>query len=226
MSTLSTTIIPSDCEILLRVGHEPPQPPSFLAVGPNNPRSSRLNPSCTNFAVKCPVAKPVVGNPQLLSKVWQPPFAALELFTADRPPGETAATQELTHRCRRVALLGSWRPIPLSSELGRQFLDRQAFPTQLHDPIHHPIVFTQRLVPGNRPDNLVTRGLATSPRNRNSGAFGVSANIDHDALGEKPYDLLAIHRRRLGRVPECRNVGGNRQDPTAILLREPSRLFI
>ena len=50
-------------EILLRVGHEPPQPPSFLAVGPNNPRSSRLNPSCTNFAVKCPVAKPVVGNP-------------------------------------------------------------------------------------------------------------------------------------------------------------------
>ncbi len=74
-------------EILLRVGHEPPQPPSFLAVGPNNPRSSRLNPSCTNFAVKCPVAKPVVGNPQLLSEVWQPPFATLELFTADRPPG-------------------------------------------------------------------------------------------------------------------------------------------
>jgi hypothetical protein len=30
--------------------------------------------------------------------------------------------------------------------MGRQLLDRQAFPTQLHDPIHHPIVFTQRRV--------------------------------------------------------------------------------
>ena len=108
--------------------------------------------------------------------------------------------------------------------MGRQFLDRQAFPTQLHDPIHHPIVFTQRLVPGNRPDNLVTRGLATSPGNRNSGAFGVS-RTSTKMRGEKPYDLLAIDRRRLGRVPECRNVGGNRQDPTTIFLREPSRSF-
>ena len=64
------------------------------------------------------------------------------------------------------------------------------------------------------PDDLVIGGLAASPRDRNSGAFGVSANIDHDALGEKPYDLLAIPRCCLGRVPECRNVGGDRQDPT------------
>ena len=37
---------------------------------------------------------------------------------------------------------------------------------------------------------------------------------------------LRSARGRLGRVPECRNVGGDRQDPTAFLLREPRRLFI
>ncbi len=176
--------------------------------------------------MECPVAKSVVSDPHLLSEVWQPPFAALELFTPDRPPGQSAAAQELTHRCRRVAFLASWRAVPLSSELGRQLLDRQTLPTQLHDPIHHPVIIAQRLVPGNRPDDLVMRGLAASPRDRNFGAFAVSANIDHNAVGEKPDDLLAIPRCCLGRMPERRNVGGDRQDPATFLLRELRRLFI
>ncbi len=116
--------------------------------------------------------------------------------------------------------------VPLTSELDRQLFDRQAVPTQLDDAIHHSIVFAQRLEPGGRPDDLAMCGLATSPHDRNFGAFGIGTNIDHNALGEKPYDLLAIPRGCLGSVPEWENVGGDRQDLPAFFLREPRCLFI
>src|SRR5262249_28454070 len=110
------------------------------------------------------------------------------------------------------------RAIAFRVELRRDLLDRLTLLTHRDDSIHQLIITAQRFVARDRANDRVARGGTAPPRDHHLGMLAVSTDMDHDTLHDQADDLLAVGCGGLGCIPKRRQVAGEGQDSSTLVL--------